>query len=182
MKTLKDVLTEIQEGVSTTKSGKKKKTFSRTDYDKVVLALVNETDYELTTVGTKGGAVVENTTNPVKEFRSNIKNVLLDYGVDKQEAETVMTSYQFRKMAGLYGIASASIMEYCGAGKKFDFPTQRDFKGSITIDDVPETTKEYKSIVKPGDNKPQETFNIRTSQHKTLKSSSKAPSWLKNKF
>lgn len=182
MKTLKDVIKEIEGNVTTTANGKPKRTFSRSDFDKLSTALVNDVDYTITTVSTKGGDIVENVTTPVKEFRSDIKKVLSDFGVDKQEAERVMTAdYQFPTMKGLYGVVSACITEYCGAGKKFDFPTQRDLKASITMENVPKTKKEYKSIQTLSGNGPQETFEVETEAHRVLKSSSKAPKWLKKK-
>ena len=182
MKTLNEVITEIKENSTTTKSGKQKKTFSRADYDKMTAALLNEVDYTVETVGIKNGELVTKETKPVKEFRGMMKKVLTDFGVDKQEAEAIMEDYKFSNATGFYPIAAASIVEYCNAGKKFDFPTEKDFKGSLTIEDIGATTKEYQSIRKAGDKGPAEKFKVKTEAHRSLKSSSKPPKWLKEKF
>lgn len=182
MKTLNEIVTEMKSNASTTKSGKVKKTFSRSDFDAMTSALLNEVDYSVDTVSTKNGELVTKTTYPVKEFRGMMKKVLLDYGVDKQEAETMMDEYKFGKVTGFYPIASAAIVEYCGAGKKFDFPTEKDFKGSLTIEDIGATTKEYQSIRKAGEDGPSEKFKVKTEAHRSLKSSGKPPKWLKKKF
>ena len=179
MKTFEEVVNEMKSNVSLTKTGKAKKTFSRADYDRMVQALLNDPEYCVQTVGIKNGDIVTTDTYPVKEFRNMIKKVLIDFGVDKPEAETILDSYKFGNSSGMYGLNAASIVEYCKAGKKFDFPTQMDFKASLTIEDVGETTKEYSAI---GNVNSDEKFKVTTKEHKTLKSSSKAPKWLKKKF
>ena len=51
-----------------------------------------------------------------------VMKILLDFGVDKQEAERIMTNdYQFKDLNALYEVASETILNYAGTGKKFNF-------------------------------------------------------------
>ena len=52
-----------------------------------------------------------------------------------------------------------------------------DFQGSISVDDVAASTKDYKAIGNATD-----PFTVETKEHKVIKSKSKAPKWVKKKF
>lgn len=182
MKTFDEVFNEIKANVSVSKSGKVKKTFSRTDFDALLKAMVNEVEYTTTYCGTKNGEMVTKEVKPVKIFRESLKRVLMNFGVDSQEAEKMVKDYKFTNVDGWYELMCEIIYRYMEANKKFDFPTREDFKGSISIKNVEEATGTYSAIKKKGETGPAETFKIKTKSHKILEKKSKAPNWLKKKF
>lgn len=183
MKTFDEVFNEIKESVTVSKNGKIKKTFSRSDFDKLLRAFLNETGYKTKVASTKGGELVLTEIEPIKAFRDTvITKLLVDAGLDKAEASKIASEYQFTKVDGLYEIISEIIYQYMAAGKKFDFMPKEDFNGSLTIKDVGESVAEYSSIRKAGDNSPAEKFKVKTKKHRVLEKKSKAPKWLKEKF
>lgn len=178
MKTFDEVFNEITNNLTVTKKGKTKKTFSRSDFDKLMKAFLNTYDYKMTIAGTKGGELVTSEITPVKEFRDVvITKILTDNGYDKAEAAKIAAEYEFTKVDGLYEIISEVIYQYMNAGKKFDFITKEDFSGSLTIDTVDESINECTAIGKPG-----ETFKVKTKKHKKLQRKSSANKWLKTKM
>ena len=182
MKTFDEVFNEIKESVTVSKNGKVKKTFSKADYDKLLKAMVNDPSYKATYCSTKGGEVVKKEVEVTKMFRESIKKILINFGVDKQEAEKVVSDYQFTNVDGWYELAAESIYKYMEAGKKYDFPTREDFKGSLSMKEVEESVGTFTSIRKKGDTSPAKEFKIKTKKHKVLEKKSKAPAWLKKKF
>lgn len=182
MKTFDEVYKEISSSVYVTKSGKPKKTFSKTDFDSLAKALLNTPDFKSTYYGTKAGEVTTKDVYPVKQYRESLKRILVDYGVDSQEAAKFVSDYTFTNVDGLYEFISEILYQYMDAGKKFDFPTREDFKASITIKNVEESEGVYSAIAKKDDPNPPEQFKIKTKKHKVLEKKSKAPTWLKKKF
>ena len=182
MKTLDDVLKEIEEGVSVSKNGKVKKTFSRSDFDKVLKTLMNTVDYKAEYCSTKAGEPVKSEVEIVKKIRDSFKKMLIGAGLDKQDAETFMDTYQFTTVDGFYEVFTEAMYLFMSSKKKFVFPTREDFQGSISIKEVEENTGVYTSIRKNEDGTPAESFKIKTGKHKVLEKKSKAPNWLKEKF
>lgn len=182
MKTFDEVFNEIKSNVSVSKNGKVKKTFSRTDFDALLKAMLNETEYSTEYCGTKNGEMVKKTVQPVKMFRESLKRVLMNFGVDSHDAEKIVTEYKFTNVDGWYELMSEIIYRYMDANKKFDFPTREDFKASISIKSVEKAVGTYSAIKKKGETGPAEKFKIETKSHKILEKKSKAPAWLKKKF
>lgn len=176
-KTFNEVFEEIKSNISVSASGKPVKTFSRSDFDKLAKAFLNTPDYKLETVSLKGGELVDKEVEPVKQLRGMIKRILLDFGVDKQEAERVMTdAYEIHNVDGLYEFVSELLYQYMNTGKKFDFLTREDFAGSILLKDVAETTSTHKDI------RTKEEFQVHKKAHKVLEKKSKVPKWLKSRI
>jgi hypothetical protein len=180
MKTYEEVLKEIQGKVSVSKSGKKKKTFSRSDFDDLTKAYLNSYNATIKSCKMAGGEVVETDVMPVQAFRGFLKRIVSDFGVDKQEAEKVMNDYEITNVDGLYEIVSTLISNYLSADKKFDFIPQRDFTASIVMDTVAKTTKTHKGI-KRQDGTVSPDVTVQTEAHRVVKAKSKAPKWLKKK-
>lgn len=174
-KTFQEVFDEIKNNISTSKKGKPIKTFSRSDFDALAKAFLNEIDYKAEVAGTKEGKIVTNDVFPVKEFRSMLATILKDFGVDAAERERILTNYEIRNVNGLYEVCSELIYKYMEAGKKFDFMPKTDFQGSLTVKDVPKTTGTYRDITT------KEEISITREAHKILERKSKCPSHLKKK-
>lgn len=175
-KNFNEVFEEIKANVSTSASGKQVKSFSRSDFDKLAKAFLNTPDYTMESVSQKAGELVRKTHEPVKALRGMIQKILLDFGVDKQEAERVLTdAYEIRSVEGIYELCSELVYQYANAGKKFDFITREDFAGSILLKEVEEATSTHKDI------RTKEEFQVHKKAHKVLDKKSKVPSWLKER-
>lgn len=182
MQTFHDVFEDIKSKTTVSKSGKVKRTFSRTDFDRLLKAMLNEPEYAAEYCGTKGGEMVKTTVQPVKMFRESLKRILVNFGVDVHEAEKMVTDYKFTNVDGWYETMSEIIYQYMQAGKKFDFPTRENCKASIFIKPVEETVGTYSTIRKKDDPTPAETFQVQTMAHNVVVAKSKAPDWMKKKF
>ncbi|HEY8401796.1 MAG TPA: hypothetical protein VIK89_11060 [Cytophagaceae bacterium] len=183
-KSFQEVFDEIKGKISVSNRGGKPKlvkSWSRSDFDRLAKALVNDVDYTIDAVSIKNGEVQKKEIKPVQLYRNTIRAILQDFGVDKQEAARIMdSSYEIRSVDGLYELASELIYKYMEAGKKFDFITREDFMGSLTLREVDESVSEHKSISKDGE--PSKTFKVKKGKHKQLEKKSKAPRWLKTRL
>ena len=175
-KTFTEVFNEIKEGVSTTKSGKPMQSWSRDAFDKLAKAYVNEVDYTILQASAKGDSYVTKEVKPVQLLRSMIQRILIDFGVDKAEAERVMTeAYEITKVDGIYELCSELIYQYMDTGKKFDFITREDFAGSLVLKEVGESVSDHKHPTT------HEVTRVKKEKHKVLEKKSKTPQWLKSK-
>lgn len=175
-KSFSEVLEEIKEGISVSKKGKPVRSFSRTDFDKLLKALLNEPGYEMEQASSKKGELELRTLKPVEQFRTLLRRVLLDFHVDKQEADRVLdASYEITNVSGLYELMSEIIYKYVEAGKKFDFVSKSDFVGSIVLSEVEEEVKENTHPTT------KEVSHTKNGKHKKIKAKSSAPSWVKTR-
>lgn len=173
MKTFNEAYNELIEA-----STGKKATWSKTDFDELLKAFLNEKDYVIKKAGIKNGVMETSDVNPIKMFRDVvITRLLTDAGLEKCEAEKIASEYEFKKVDGLYEIISEIIVKYCETGKKFDFITTEDFKGSLSMEGIEEGVKEHKL---PSD--PSTKIKVKTKKHKVMKCKSKANDWLKEKL
>lgn len=179
-KTFEEVFNEIKSNVKTTPKGKKKKTFSRSDFDDLLKAMLNDKDYEMTTASIKNGVMVEKTIKPVELYRETLKKMAIEVGMDSQDAEKFMT-VNIKNVNGFYELASEIIYKFIEADKKFDFVPKADFVGSITLGDMEASEKIYKSIPNPNSDKPQTETIVKTKKHKKLECKGKAPKWCKDR-
>lgn len=174
-KGFKELKQELAEEIN---KGEKKRTHSKTDFNKMAKAFVN--DVEFTAHKVKGvdeeGNPVKEEFQPVKEYRKGLKRILTDFGVDKQEAEKMMQDYQIKSVDGLYEFMSELMYQYMESGKKFQFIPKEDFNGSMWIDndEGDDDWKEYRNPSKPG-----ESVYTKRKPHKVLNRKSSCPNWLK---
>jgi len=174
-KSFTEVFDEIKNANKVSKKGKPIVSFSRGDFDRLTKAFLNEINYKVESVSIKANEPVTKEVFPVQLFRNMIKTVLIDFGVDKQEAQRVVESYEFRNTEGVYEVCSELIYKYVDAGRKFDFIPKEDFNGSIILKDVAEFVGEYTNIQ---DGK---KISIRKEAHKLLKTKSRCPKGKKHK-
>lgn len=175
-KSFQEVFDEIKASVSTSKKGKLIKTFSRSDFDKLAKAFLNEEGYAVDTISTKDGAMVTNQVMPIKEFRNMLRVILIDFGVDKQEAERVIDGYNIHNVSGLYEVCSELLFQYIAAGKKFDFMPKSDFIGSISLKELGSSIGEFRDIQDKD-----KVIKISKKAHRLLEKRSKCPKWLKSR-
>ena len=157
------------------KKNKPVKSFSRADFNKLATAFLNEEAYVINSVGTKDGAMVTKEVLPIKEFRNMLRVILVDFGVDKQEAQRVVDGYDIHNVDGLYEVCSELVFQYIAAGKKFDFIPKEDFIGSLSLKDLGPSVGEFRDI------KTKDLIKVSKKAHSLLEKRSKCPKWLKER-
>lgn len=173
MKTYLELVNEVKEEIAN--GGKR--SFSRELFNELTAAYLNDVENNKTTIAkTKNGELVEEEINVPLDFRKMVMKILLDFGVDKQEAERILTNdYQFRDVSAIYEVASETILNYAGTGKKFNFIAKPDFQCSLLIDDYEE---EVKMTKRPGADD-SEAREVLYKKHRKAKVESTAPAWLR---
>lgn len=173
MKTYLELVNEVKEEIAN--GGKR--SFSRELFNELTAAYLNDVENNKTTIAkTKNGELVEEEINVPLDFRKMVMKILLDFGVDKQEAERVLTNdYQFKDVSAIYEVASETILNYAGTGKKFNFIAKPDFQCSLLIDDYEE---EVKMTKRPGADD-SEAREVLYKKHRKAKVESTAPAWLR---
>ena len=173
MKTYMELVEEVKAEIAN--GGKR--SFSRELFNDLTAAYLNDVDNTVTIAKTRNGELVEEEINVPKDFRKMIMKILLDFGVDKQEAEKIMTNdYQFKDVSALYEVASEIILNYASTGKKFNFIAKPDLQCSLLIDDFDEEVKLNK---RPGASD-EEAKEVLYKKHRKVKVESTCPSWLKS--
>ena len=173
MKTYNELVNEIKEELNN--GGKR--SFSREMFNELTAAFLNDVENTTTIAKTKNGELIEEEINVPMNFRKMLMRILLDFGVDKQEAERILTNdYQFNDVSALYEVASETILNYAGTGKKFNFITKPDLQCSLIIDDYEE---EVKMTKRPGADD-SEAREVLYKKHRKAKVESTCPSWLKD--
>ena len=173
MKSYNELVNEIREELNN--GGKR--SFSREMFNELTAAFLNDVENTTTIAKTKNGELIEEDINVPMNFRKMVMKILLDFGVDKQEAERILTNdYQFKDVSALYEVASETILNYAGTGKKFNFITKPDLQCSLIIDDYEE---EVKMTKRPGADD-SEAREVLYKKHRKAKVESTCPSWLKD--
>lgn len=168
---------ELVEEVKNELANGGKRSFSRELFNELTTAYLNDVENTVTIAKTRNGELVEEELNVPMNFRKMVMKILLDFGVDKQEAEKILTNdYQFKDLSALYEVSSELIMNYAGTGKKFNFITKPDMQCSLLIDDYEEEVKLTKRPGAPDE----EAREVLYKKHRKAKIESTCPSWLKN--
>ena len=103
MKTYNELVNEIREELNN--GGKR--SFSREMFNELTAAFLNDVENTTTIAKTKNGELIEEEINVPMNFRKMVMKILLDFGVDKQEAERILTNdYQFKDVSAIYEVAS----------------------------------------------------------------------------
>ena len=173
MKTYNELVNEIREEIAN--GGKR--SFSRELFNELTAAYLNDVNNTTTIAKTKNGELVEEELNVPMNFRKMVMKILLDFGVDKQEAERILTNdYQFKDVSAIYEVASETILNYASTGKKYNFITKPDLQCSLIIDDYDE---EVKLTKRPGAEE-SEAKEVLYKKHRKASVKSTCPDWLKD--
>ena len=168
---------ELVEEVKNELANGGKRSFSRELFNELTTAYLNDVENTVTIAKTRNGELVEEELNVPMNFRKMVMKILLDFGVDKQEAEKILTNdYQFKDLSALYEVSSELIMNYASTGKKFNFIAKPDMQCSLLIDDYEEEVKLTKRPGAPDE----EAREVLYKKHRKAKIESTCPSWLKN--
>lgn len=173
--TVKEVLENIKGGATPNR-------FSKDKFDKLLLAMANDTEFKGLVAQVKGGEYVGDIEVEVAEgLRKWVKGVLEDVGMDKADAAIVLDpSYKFKNVNGLQEYFAHTLYNFLAAGNKYDLVPQKDFKATIHIADVAEGVKTGMARnPKTGENLGE--YEVTTEAYRTLKVSSPAPDYLKHR-
>lgn len=171
MKSYAEIVAEVKEEM---KGGKR--TFNKELFTDLATAYLNDVNHVTDVVKTKNGELVHEDVNVPLNFRKAVKQVLLDFGVDKQEAEVIMTNeYQFKNLDCIYEVASETIMNYIDTGKKFTFLPKEDCTASLLLDEYEEEVKYNKNPKDPEAVAKPTLYK----KHRKVKVESTCPAWLR---
>lgn len=182
-KTFKEAKEALGKNIKKGKKGNKIKSFSRTDFNDMLNAMLNDPSYEMEFVKIVDGKLTSVTQPVIREFREKfITPILVEAGVPKDDAAKLAAEYHFRsnQTSMMYEFIADAIYQYMDADKKFNFPSRKDFTGSIYLKDNEEAMverdirdiKDHKTII--GHKKE------KRSAHKTIVKKSTCPSWLRH--
>ena len=103
MKNYNELVNEVREELAN--GGKR--SFSRELFNELTAAYLNDVENNKTTIAkTRNGELMEEEINVPLDFRKMVMKILLDFGVDKQEAERILTNdYQFKDVSAIYEVA-----------------------------------------------------------------------------
>ena len=113
--------------------------YSKKKEDTLTQALLNDPDYEVEIIKSKGGEFQKETIKPVSEFRRLfIGKVLSDSGIDKQQAADQAAKYEFNgaQAHALNEIAKEGVEQFMRAGFTYKFHDKEDFSASIKMRDI----------------------------------------------
>lgn len=132
--------------VAKEREGLVKKTFSKALFLELMTHYINDPELKSHVMKVEKGEAVKVMTQPVKGFRKIVRNVLLDYGVDKQEAESIMSSYEFKgkDLEAMYDFMNDFIYYYTQTGRNYKIFDKEDITASIFLKPQKEEIKEYR--------------------------------------
>lgn len=183
MKTFLEAKKELADSVKVSKKGTKICSFSRSDFESLAQAWLNDVNYTMTDVDFVDGKLVTNSHEVVRNFRNKfIKPILVDFGVPKEDAERFVEEYKFKlsQTQPLYDFVADILYQYMDAGKKFNFHTKEDFIGSIRMADVAEEVKETELRDMKDRSKVLGKKKEKRDAHKVIKAKKQCPEWKKH--
>lgn len=176
-KTVNEVLQTM-----TNETGKNR--FNKKNFTTLMTALANDTEFITRVAKVRNSEIdVIEKIAVSKGFREFCKRILEKAGVDKSESVIALSdSFEFTNsdFNGFYEFIETAIYEYMNSGNTFEFLPREDFKGSISIKDVPEKTTVAEAF-SPKDRTSLGTYETTKKRHKELVAKSSCPVWLKDR-
>ena len=159
--------------------------FNKKNFTTLMTAMANDPTFTAKVVKVKSKELDSVEEVMVSQgFREFCKKVVEKAGVDKKESAVVLTpAFEFSPsdLNGLYEFFADAVYEYMAAGNQFDFLPTEDFKGSISLKDVPEVTKTSEAF-SPKDRSSLGVYQTTKKAHKELSAKSNCPSFLKSRI
>lgn len=126
----KEIVKDVQEN-------SKMKNFSSTLHNKMLTAFMNDPDFISEDIKLSPSKMekLKVQKKVVKEFRKSMRDVLVEFGLDKNDAERVVENYKFKKKfsKALYEMYHEYVYQYLKTGKKLNLFSKDDIKASIYI-------------------------------------------------
>ena len=169
----------VNELMKDIKSNIKQVSSSQKDEVRVMMAMLNDTSYE---VGVYSAAGKIGTYNPAKDFRTMQTNIVASTAkISKDEAATLVEGYEVTKSDAttMVDISKEFVNTYLTTGRKLPFGGREDSNYALSIKEVPETEKTYqRRVVDTTGNVTWEPGKKVIPAHKGLKAKSSCPSWV----
>lgn len=180
--TVDEVLAEISAKKKTDKNGAEKwvyNRFNKKNFQSLLKAMINDPEFKSVTVKLKdGGVETVDDVMVTKDFREFLRKILVKAGIDSNDSQAIMASdFVIENVDGLYEFFSTAMYLYMNSGNKFDLIPTNDFKGSIYLEEVPETIK-ISEAKNPKTKESLGTYETTKKSHKKLVAKSSCPSWL----
>lgn len=146
-----------------------KRTFSRTVFNNLIKDYLNDPELISHVMKIEKGEAVKIETQPVKGFRKILRNVLIDYGVDKQEADTMLSTYEFsgKDLDAMYDFMNDFIYYYNKTGRHYKIYDKEDITAQIFLKPQEEEIKSY----------PKKENKVRLKPHAKLGQKSTCAKW-----
>ena len=173
---VQDALKAVRAKTKVDKKGEEVWVYNRFNVDRfntVMRALINDPDFTFTSTTLVSDNAVDKEIKPTEKMREFIYKILVNAGVDKSDAKSVMKSdFKIDNVDGLYEFFTVGMQLFMNEGNKFDLIPTKDMKATLALKSVAatEVTKEVKN---PKDGSIIGTFKTSTKAHKILKAVSK---------
>lgn len=156
--------------------------YSKTDYVELTQGLLNEPDHEVTYyTNPSADTPVAVTKKPVENYREALKDVVKQFGVDKNELSKLDTMEFTKKHAeALTDVAQVAQHDYIESGKKLRLPQFCENETTVTLgyETLPEKVEATNKI--EGGKSVPTGKTIKTASRNVVKAANKVPAWLKS--
>ena len=144
--------------------------FNKKAFNKLLKAMLNDAEFKTTVANVKKSSLESVDEIAVSQgFREFVRKVLEKIGVDSAESKVVLSNdFTFDDVDGLYEFFATAIYLYIEKGNRFDLLPKEDFKGSIYLIDVDETSTVSEAI-SPQTRESLGTYQTTKKKHKKLK-------------
>ena len=156
--------------------------FNKKNFESLMKAMLNDPKFETEVAKIKKGELDTVEKIEVSQgFRKFCKRIIEKSGVDKKESERILTDeFVFENVDGLYEFFATALYLYIENGNRFDLIPKKDFKGSIALKNVKETSKTAEAF-SPQTRESLGKFKTTKKAHKELVVKSSCPSYLKKR-
>jgi len=156
--------------------------FSKKNFNRLMIAMLNDTEFVHKKANIKGDQLEDVKEIMVtRNFRRFCKKLVEKCGVDKLESEKIMTpDFTIDDVDGLYDFFAAALYKYMEVGNRFDLIPTVDFKGSITIKEIPESVRVSEAF-SPQDRKLLGIYETTKEAHKVVVAKAECPKHLKKR-
>lgn len=155
--------------------------FNKKNFETLMVALLNDNTFNTKIAKYRKGNLNVEEIFPTKKFRHWCKKLLESTGMDRKDAEVVLSDdFKIDNVDGIYDFFMAAAYEYMKDGNHFDFPSKEDFQGSIYLKKVKGSKKKTKQY-NPKNRELIGTYLIEKEDHVELCSKSSCPSYLKKR-
>ena len=121
------------------------KRFNKKNFELLMVALLNDNTFNTKVAKYRKGDLIVDEILPTKKFRQWCKKLLESTGMDKKDAEVVLSDdFKIDNVEGVYDFFMAAMYEYMKDGNHFDLPSKEDFQGSIYLKKVKASKKKNK--------------------------------------
>ncbi len=158
------------------------KRFSKEKFNEMMKSIANDINFKTEIAIVKKGELDSIDEIEVsKKFRKWCKKLLIDIGMDKNDANIVMDeSFEFTTMDGLYEFFTTVIYEFIDDDNTFNFIPKKDFKGSIALKKH-EKKKKKINTRNPQTGESLGTWEMTIESHKSLSVPNSCPEYLKTR-